>query len=160
MYASLLKEVHLMSKVKTPWEILPKFCLLGFGVPLFVIGILVCIHNGNRSFLINGIVWLMVGIACVTKNRYDQRKLRRLKEDGLCYSGTVSKISPNHCVRIGSYITARVVCSYIGETGAVTVSSNHFLLTPFDTKEHFRVWVYLSRVNSRKFSVELYRTEE
>ena len=142
-----------MSKVKTPWEILPKFCLLGFGVPVFLIGILVCIHNGNRSFLINGIVWLMVGIACVIKNRYDQRKLRRLKEDGLCYSGTVSKISP-------SYITARVVCSYIGETGAVTVSSNHFLLTPFDTKEHFQVLVYLDRENSRKFSVELYRTEE
>lgn len=149
-----------MRNVKTPWEVLPKFYLLGFGIPLSVIGLLFLVFNGSWALMINGVIWLVIGIACVTKNRCDRQEHSRLKEEGLCYTGTVTKICPNHFVRIGSYITARVICSYIGETGAATVNSNHFLLTHFDKKENFRAMVYVDQRDASKFFVDLYRMDE
>lgn len=149
-----------MCKVKTPWEVLSNYLLFGFGVPFLCIGILFHILSDRIGFLLNGILWMALGLAGKMKGYYDHNRQENLRQSGICYTGTVISIHPSHFVRIGSYITARVVCTYNGETGSACIKSHYFLLSPFDKKEDYQVKVYVQQGNSTRYMIELYRRND
>lgn len=149
-----------MTKVKTPWETLPMFYILGFGIPFCIIGVLFLDSGVGSAFLANGVVWLTLGTAVKLKCVWDKRRLKHLKAAGIRFEGTITQILPNSFIRIGSYVTSCVMCSYIGESGRISVKSNAFLLTAFDRKETLRAMIYIDPADSRRCKIELYRVDE
>ncbi|ONI41105.1 hypothetical protein AN640_08210 [Candidatus Epulonipiscium fishelsonii] len=68
-------------------------------------------------------------------------------------------IIPSPWVRIGSYVTALVECSYKTDKGDYIVRSGYHLLSPFDTKENLCLKIYVTRTNFDKSIVELFRRD-
>lgn len=64
-----------MNIVETPWERTYKFILFVFGIPFFLVGIIIKI----LPLTINGIIWIVVGLGLLTKNIYNKRRLETLK---------------------------------------------------------------------------------
>lgn len=147
-----------MRTVATPWYGLSKFFLLGFGIPFSLVGVvLFCIQDGNLAFLVNGILWIVMGVGLKIKGDSNQRYLEVLKREGLCYDGSVVRIFPAHWVRIGSYVTVRVECVYKTEKGKYIVKSGYHLLSPLDRIENLYAKIYFDYNNSEKHIVELFR---
>lgn len=148
-----------MRPVATPWSRLAKFILLGFGVPFSLVGVvLYIVLDGNWALLLNGVMWLIIGGGLQVKGASDQRKLEKLKREGLGYDGFVVNIIPAHWIRTGSYVTARVECVYKTEKGDRFVKSGHYLLSPFDRIEDLHAKIYFDANDPAKYSVELFRT--
>ncbi len=89
------------------------------------------------------------------KGDSDQRNLERLKREGICYDGSVISIIPTHWVRIGSYITAQVECSFKTEKGDCLVKSGYHLLSPLDRIDDLYAKIYFNHNNSNNYVVEL-----
>ncbi len=149
--------MDLVRTVATPWYGLSKFFLLGFGIPFSLVGVLFFVLDGNLTFLINGILWLIMGAGLKIKGASNQRNLEILKREGLCYDGSVLSIIPAHWVRIGSYVTARVECVYKTEKGDCLIKSGYHLLSPLDRTENLYAKIYFDYNNSEKYVVELFR---
>lgn len=142
-----------MKNVETPWKGLYKFVLYIFGLPFLVLGIIF----KSWALLINGLVWIIIGVGLIIKFFYDRRKLETLKKEGICYNGSVVKIIPKPWIRIGSYVVARVECLYKAEREDRLVKSGYHLLLPFDRKEDLYAKVYLDKNNSEKYIVKIFR---
>jgi len=146
--------------VATPWYGLSKFILLGFGIPFTLIGtVLFFVLDGNLAFLLNGILWLVIGGLLKIKGASNQRKLEILMREGHCYNGSVVNIIPVHWVRIGSYVTARVKCVYKTEKGNRFIKSGYHILSPFDRIEDLYAKIYFDYNNSAKYAVEIFRRD-
>lgn len=148
-----------MKKVETPWNILFKCCII-FGISFFLIGIFFLLINKSWAFIFNGILWIILGIMAKAKLSYHEHKLQKLKRVGICYDGTVINILPSPLIRIGSYITSCVQCSYITKESKYLVKSNYFVLLPFDTKESLCAKIYFNSSDLQDFIVELYRADK
>ncbi len=149
-----------MKTVATPWNRLAKFLLLLFAIPFSLIGVVMYIVlDGNWALLINGVLWLLVGLGFLVKGYSEQRKLERLKKEGLHYDGSVVKVIPAHWVRTGSYITARVECAYRTEKIDSLVKSGYHLLSPFEKIENLHAKIYLDRNDPVNYAVELFRED-
>ncbi len=148
-----------MRQVATPWSRLAKLLLLGFGVPFFLVGVVLHIAlDGNWALLLNGVLWLVIGGGLQVKGASNQRKLEKAKKEGLCYDGSVVNIIPAHWIRVGSYVTARVECIYKTGNDDRLVKSGYYLLSPFDRIENFRAKIYFDPNDQAKHDVELFRT--
>ncbi|GMG96585.1 hypothetical protein [Tepidimicrobium xylanilyticum] len=148
-----------MEIVKTPWEVLYKFILFMFGIPLFFIGILLVVMSGNWAVILNALMWIIFSLGFKIKSIYNRHKLETLRRKGICYDGSVVKIIPAPWVRIGSYVTARVECLYKTEKGDSLISSGYYLLLPFDRKEDLHAKIYFDRNNLEKNIIELFRKD-
>lgn len=148
-----------MRTVATPWYKLYKPILFGFGIPFTLIGLIFLYIDGNLAFLINGILWVIVGCGLKIKGDYNQRKLQILKREGLYYDGSVAHIVPAHWVKIGSYVTARVECVYKAKKGDCLIKSGYYLLSPLDRIENLYAKIYFDCNNSDKYVVELFRED-
>lgn len=148
-----------MRAVATPWYKLYKPILFGFGIPFTLIGLIILYLAGNLAFLINGVLWIVIGLGLKIKGDYNQRKFEILKKEGLYHDGSVVHIFPAHGVRIGSYITARVECTYKAENGDSFVKSGYYLLSPLDKIENLHAKIYIDFNNLEKYFVELYRVD-
>lgn len=146
-----------MRVVETPWKKLYKAPLFLFGIPFTLIGVIFFVIDGNLAFIINGVLWIIVGVGLKTKSTFNRRKLETLKREGLCYEGSVVSIIPAPWVKVGSYVTARVECVYKTEKGDYLVKSGYHLLLPFDRKEDLYAKIYFDRNNLEKYIVELFR---
>lgn len=144
-----------MNIVETPWERTYKFILFVFGIPFFLVGIIIKI----LPLTINGIIWIVVGLGLLTKNIYNKRRLETLKREGLSCDGSIVRIHPAHMVKIGSYVTAKVECLCKTEKGDKSVRSGYYLLSPLDRREDLHVKIYFDRNNSENYAVELFRKE-
>jgi hypothetical protein len=147
-----------MRTVVTPWYGLSKFMLLGFGIPFFLVGVVIFfVQDGNGAFLLNGIFWMILGSGLRIKGSSNKRNLEILKREGLCYDGSVVSIIPAHWVRIGSYVTARVECIYKTEKGECLIMSGYHLLSPLDRIDDLSAKIYFDNNNSDKYVIELFR---
>ncbi len=142
-----------MKKVETPWNVIWKFFIV-FGVSLFIYGIFFLL-NESKVFLVNGALWICLGILARIKATYCEYRLQKLKKIGLCYDTVIINIYPNAMIRIGSYITARVECGYSIEGEYKTIKSNYFVLLPSDTKKNICAKIYFSNSNLKDFMVEM-----
>mgnify|MGYP000893588101 CR=1 FL=1 len=149
-----------MRTVATPWSRVSKFLLLGFGIPFSLLGVvLFFVLDGNLAFLINGVLWLIIGSGLKIKGAFEQRNLEHLKREGLSYDGTVVSVIPAHWIRIGSYVTARVECACKTEKGERLVKTGYHLLSPLDRIENLYAKIYFDRDNPEKYAVELFRRD-
>lgn len=65
--------------VETPWERVYKFILLIFGIPFFLIGLII----QSLPFTINGLIWIFFAAGLKIKSIYNKHKLENLKRKGL-----------------------------------------------------------------------------
>ncbi|WP_058486466.1 hypothetical protein [Defluviitalea phaphyphila] len=148
-----------MKVVERPCEKLYKFFLFVLGIPLFIIGIILLIKLKNWALILNGILWIALGIGLKIKNIYYKYKLKMLKNEGICYEASVVKLVPSHWMHIGSYVISRVECAYKTEKGNCIVKSGYYLLSPFDRIEDLYAKVYFDNENSEKYIIELFRKD-
>lgn len=149
----------LVKIVETPWKGLYKASLFLFGIPFFLIGLILLIIGGNWAFVLNGAVWIILGVGLKIKSTYNRRKLETLKREGLCYEGSVVSIIPAPWVKIGSYVTSRVECVYKTEKCDCLVKSGYHLLLPFDRREDLYAKIYFDHNNLENYIVELFRRD-
>ncbi len=145
--------------VETPWNGLYKLVLFGFGVPFFLIGLVFLFINGSWGFILNGALWMLVGIGLKIKSIRLKVRLNRLKNEGISYEGAVINIIPSHWVRIGSFVTARVECSYSSENGECFIKSGYHLLSPMDRIEKLYSKIYFDATDPSNYVVELFRRD-
>lgn len=146
-----------MNRIETPWKGLAKFSFFLFGIPFSIAGLIVIVANGNIAFLVNGLIWLFFGTGLKIKDSINNSKLERLRKEGILLEGSVVKIIPYPWIKIGSYVTSRVECSYTTESGDRYLKSGYHLLLPFDKKENLSVKIYFDSDDSTVYTVELYR---
>ncbi len=150
-----------MKAVATPWGRLARFILLGFGVPFSLIGVMLYMAlDGNWALLFNGALWLIIGAGLWIKEATNQRNLKKLKKEGLCYEGSVVNIIPAHWIRIGSYVIAQVECTYKSGDGDSLVKSGYYVFSPFDRIENMYAKIYFNNNDPTKYRVELFRKED
>lgn len=146
-----------MVLVDTPWERLPKFILFVFGIPIFLIGVILLVVSEIWAIILIGSIWIIFGIGLKIKSIYNSRKLETLKRKGIYYEGSVVKIIPVPWIRIGSFITARVECLYKTKGGDFIARSGYYLLLPSDRREDLYARIYIDQNNSGTHMVELFR---
>lgn len=146
-----------MNRVNTPWKIVGRFVFLLFGIPFIIIGIFEQSFIKSSAFLINGLIWFIVGIVLLLKYKYDEIKEKSIFKEAIVYECIVKKIFPKYMIRIGSYITARVQYSY-NDGEDKTYMSAFYLLTPWDNLSNLKGKVYIDS-RGRKVFV-LYRNYE
>jgi hypothetical protein len=130
------------------------------------------------NFMIQGSVWALLGVVFLTISARGDWKLRRLKNEGEQFKGTIESFNPVYGVRILHYLTLRVDCSYINfEQKKCLVRSRAFLYgNIFNMRniggslrntagDHlamglsgtdFSVDIYVNRENPRDYAVEIF----
>lgn len=112
------------------------------------------------AFLLNALIWLLLGIIGLIRNKVLSKKLSHLKATGKAYEVTIEEIIPGWYTRLGSYITACVQGHYIDSLGnSRFVRSPLYAFTPFDKKGDFTANVYVDPSGSRSHAFELLRKE-
>lgn len=148
-----------MKSIDSPSRRLYKSMIFIFGIPFFTIGVYFFATDGNWAFLFNGALWIIIGSVMKIKSLYNKYKLDELKNNGISYDGQVVEIVPYPSIKIGSYITARLKCTYESGNGALTVTSGFCLLLPLDRIENLRAKIYFDADKPKKYIVELFRLE-
>ena len=149
---------------RSPWFLFAKITFVigaGMLIPGFFLKIFV--------LLIQGAVWLAVGVFFWLVYREGYDRLKRLKIEGICYEAEIIQIVPNammnYLMRIGC-VSAHAECSYINqEDKTCLVKSNLFITyswwTAFQngavnySKESFCAKVYVSPANPRDYHVDI-----
>lgn len=107
----------------------------------------------------NASVWLFLFVISISKLAYNKKKLKTLKDSGICIEAKIKKVIPASWIRIGNYNTLKVVCEYIHEGKEYTAISNYYVVTPFLKIENLYANVYTEKNNLAKYSVEILQTE-
>jgi hypothetical protein len=145
-----------MRPVEAIWFRMSKFILLPFAIPFTIIGLLTLLFLQNPGWIINGILWGIVGTVLFVKGKLRDKKLARLKSQGIYYNADIVEIIPNKYVRYGSYLTAKVECVYTDANNCTClVQSDYFLLTILDSKETLNANLYTSQDNHKDYIIEL-----
>lgn len=126
-----------------------------------VVGVVVYFFNKImlEVMLWNISVWLLLFVISIGKLTYDKKKLKNLKNFGVCVEAKIVKLIPVSWVRIGNYNTCRVVCKYCLEGKDYKAVSDYYVLTPFLHIEDLCANVYVEKNNPAKYSVELLQTD-
>lgn len=146
-----------MKLVDSPSKRLYKSLIFIFGTPFFLIGLVFYFVDGSWAFLLNGLLWILAGIGLKIKSVYNTYKLQELKANGIKYEGQITEIMPYPWIKIGSYVTARLKCTYKSGEQDCMVTSGYCLLLPIDRLEDLKAIIYFDRNCSSKFVVELLR---
>ena len=107
--------------------------------------------------LLNASVWIMLFLISVGKLTYDKKKLKNLKHSGTCIDSEIKDIIPASWIRVGNYISCRIVCGFIYEGKEYKAVSNYYVLTPFHRKEDLYANVFIEQNNPTKYSIELFQ---
>lgn len=111
----------------------------------------------GKPMAINVCVWLMLFLASRCKLAYDRKKLKNLKQAGVCADSEIEEMLPAVWFRVGNYVTCRIACRFTYEGREYRAVSNYYVLTPFTRKEDLCANVYIDRENPAKYSVELFQ---
>lgn len=107
--------------------------------------------------LLNASVWIILFLISVGKLTYDKKKLKNLKHSGTCIDSEIKDIIPASWIRVGNYISCRIVCGFIYEDKEYKAVSNYYVLTPFQRKEDLYANVFIEQNNPIKYSIELFQ---
>ena len=69
----------------------------------------------------------------------------------------IKDIIPASWIRVGNYISCRIVCGFIYEDKEYKAVSNYYVLTPFQRKEDLYANVFIEQNNPTKYSIELFQ---
>ena len=97
--------------------------------------------------LLNASVWIMLFLISVGN----------LKHSGTCIDSEIKDIIPASWIRVGNYISCRIVCGFIYEGKEYKAVSNYYVLTPFHRKEDLYANVFIEQNNPTKYSIELFQ---
>ena len=61
-------------------------------------------------------------------------------------------------IRVGNYISCRIVCRFIYEGKEYKAVSTYYVLPPFIQREDLYANVYIDNANPAQYSVELFQT--
>lgn len=111
-----------------------------------------------KAMLINVSVWLILFLASMGKLVYDKKKLKNLKHSGTCMDSEIEDMIPAAWIRVGNYISCRIVCRFIYEGKEYKAVSTYYVLTPFIQRENLYANVYIDNENPAQYSVELFQT--
>ncbi len=112
-----------------------------------------------QVMLMNASVWFILFIASLVKLMYDKHSLKKMKQNGDCVDSEIVEILPAMWIRVGNFISCRVVCRYIYNGSEHKAISRYYVLTPFIRKEDLHANIYVEKSNSLKYSVELFRRQ-
>lgn len=91
---SIYPQILLMSSYGDNWvPVIDTVGALKTVIPIFLIGVILVMYNGNWAITLLGSIWIIFGVGLKIKSIYNNHKLENLKRDGLCYEGTVVKIN-------------------------------------------------------------------
>ena len=110
-----------------------------------------------KVMLLNASVWIMLFLISVGKLTYDKKKLKNLKHSGTCIDSEIKDIIPASWIRVGNYISCRIVCGFIYEGKEYKAVSNYYVLTPFQRKEDLYANVFIEQNNPTQYSIELFQ---
>lgn len=111
-----------------------------------------------KPMLINVSVWLILFLVSTGKLLYDKKKLKNLKQSGICMDSEIEDIIPAVWIRVANYTSCRIVCRFVYEGKEYKAVSNYYVLSPFKRKEDFYANVYIDKADPAKYSVELFQT--
>lgn len=146
-----------MSRVEKLWEKTYRAPLYLFGIPFFLIGLIFLVNDGSLGFILNGVLWVTIGLGIKLKCVLNQRKLVQLRMNGVCYDGSAVRAIPSHYIRVGNYVTARLECTYQTDHGECSILTGYHLLSPFEKTEGLICRIYVDRTDSKNYSVEVFR---
>lgn len=154
------KQIAGLKPVKYLFSICTKITLF-VAICELIIGLVGNFFNENmlEVMLWNALVWLLLSLASVSKLAYDKKKLKNLKYSGACMEAEIKDMIPAAWIRVGNYISCRIVCRFTYESKEYKVVSNYYVLTPFQRKEDLYAKVYIDKNNPTQYSVELFQTE-
>lgn len=109
-----------------------------------------------KPMLINVCVWLILFLASMGKVIYDRRKLKNLKQSGICVESEIEDMIPTVWIRVGNYVACRIVCVFIFEGRKYRAISPYCVLTPFQRKADLFANVYIEKDHPARYSVELF----
>lgn len=105
--------------------------------------------------LLNASVWLILFLASTVKLAYDKKKLKNLKQSGVCVDAEIEDMIPAAWIKVGNYISCRIICRYIYEGREYKAVSDYYVLSPFHKKEDLYARVYIDKENPAQYRVEL-----
>ncbi len=106
----------------------------------------------------NSSIWLLLFLISISRLTYDKKKLKNLKDTGICIESEIKDMIPAVWIKIGNYNSCKIVCKFAYENKEYKAVSNYYVLTPFQRKEDFCVNVYIDKNNPEQYSVELFQT--
>jgi hypothetical protein len=156
-----------MKPLRRPGFFIGVICLL-VGVGLTIGGLIMGHFLDEFGLILNpmtpqGLVWLTIGLAGFLHYFYGQRRLNRLKNEGLEYDAEVVDMTQSLApmVRVGGvnrYSNGRVDCVYTNERGeSCLVRSRYYMLSSFDGMWNLKAKVYADRNDPKDYEVELFR---
>lgn len=161
--SDLFKEKQLakLKPVKYVLEIFAKVTLFVSLVEL-VVGIVGNLFNPTilEPMLINVFVWMVLFLISYSKLVYNKQRLKKLKNFGVCVDSKIKEIIPTVWVRIGSYTSCKIICSFVYDGKEYEAVSNYFALTPFQRKEDLYANVYVDNHDPSKYGIELFQIDE
>lgn len=146
-----------MTIIKTPWYTLSQYALFVLFLLLPMAIIFFFLDLGTAPALFNGLVWVTISIIFRTIGYVKERSLEKIKNEGNCYNASVVRIVPYSWMKVGSYITATVECSYLTGSGEKVVKSGLHLLTALDRLENLSAKVYACGDDMDRFGIEVFR---
>lgn len=111
-----------------------------------------------KVMLLNASVWLILCLAFMSAVVYEERKLKSRKQAGISLDAEIEEIIPALWIRIGNYVSCRVICRFLQEGREYKAVSGYYVLTPFQRKEDLYARVFIDRERPERYSVELFQT--
>ncbi len=126
--------------------------IIGFAGSLFSPDIL-------KIMVLNSFVWFILFFISFIKYKHDKSNLDSLKQSGVCINAEIANIIPAVWIRIGNYISCKVVYSFLYNEKEYSAKSCYYVLTPFTKKEELQAYAYIDKDNPSKHSLELLKKQ-
>jgi len=159
-------------QAKCPWKLMSKVFLIPMSVFIvlligalmfdFVLGVDVPVADVYFNFLAQGAMWFLISMGFLIFSMRGNRKLRRLKEEGICYDGAIEDFRYVYGVRLMHYATLKADCSYNNHEGKKCLVRSKAFYTDMmlaTLKSHFQVKVYVNRYDPTDYAVEIFEQE-
>ena len=108
--------------------------------------------------MINASVWLVLFALSLGRLAYDRKKLKHLKYAGVCVDSEIENMVPAVWVKVGNYITCKLVCRFCYEGKEYKAVSSYYVLSPFQQKEDLYAKVYIDKADPARYGIELFQT--
>lgn len=113
-----------------------------------------------EPMLINAFVWMTLFLISFSKLVYNKQGLKKLKNFGVCVDSKIKEIIPTVWIRIGSYTSCKIICSFVYDGKEHEAVSNYLALTPFQRKEDLYANVYVDNHDLSKQGIELFQFDQ
>ena len=142
-----------------PYALFGKIALI-LGLFFAILGVVLFAFIGSdagtlRAILINGALWLIIGLVIILFNCVEVSKMKHLKQKGVSYDVEIINLMPSASVRIGNIPVIYIEGIYInGQGHRCKVRSRLFLWRNY-SKDGLYAKVYVDMQNPRRQTLEI-----